>query len=88
MAKGRKRCRGLRHGRRKRKEARERKKEKGNTVEAARTHLLSFLIPRKRQHWEQTSHWFYLKVQRKEVTQKTKNKKKQKKKKLEKKIEM
>ena len=33
MAKGRKRCRGLRHGRRKRKEDRERKKEKGNTME-------------------------------------------------------
>ena len=72
MAKGRKRCRGLRHGRRKRKEGRERKKEKGNTVEAARTHLLSFLIPRKRQHWEQTSHWLDLKGERKEGTQKKK----------------
>ena len=52
---------------------RERKKEKGNTVEAARTHLLSFLIPRKRQHWEQTSHWLDLKGERKERTQKKKN---------------
>ena len=72
MAKGRKRCRGLRHGRRKRKEGRERKKEKGNTVETAPTHLLSFLIPRRRQHWERTSHWLDLKGERKEETQKKK----------------
>ena len=73
MAKGRERCRGLRHGRRKRKEGRERKKEKGNIVETIRTHLLSFLIPRRRQHWEQTSHWLDLKGERKEETQKKKN---------------
>ena len=34
------------------------------------THLLNFLIPRKRQHWEQTSHWLELKGERKEETQK------------------
>ena len=70
MAKGRKRCRGLRHGRRKRKEGRERKKEKGNTVGTIYTHLPSFLIPRRRQHWEQTSYWLDLKGERKEETQK------------------
>ena len=56
------------------------RKEKGNTVGATRTHLLNFLILRKRQHWEQTSHWFDLKGERKGGTQK--------KKKLEKKIEI
>ena len=39
---------------------------------AARIHLLSFLILRKRQHWEQTSHWLDLKGERKEGTQKKK----------------
>ena len=58
---------------------REGKKGKGNTMGAARTHLLSFLILKKRQHWEQTFHRFDLKGERKEGTQK---------KKLEKKIEM
>ena len=82
MAKGRKRCRGLRHFFfLKREGRREGKKGKRNTVGAARTHLLSFLILKKRQHCEQTSHWFDLKGERKEGTQK-------KKKKLEKKIEM
>ena len=47
------------------------RKEKGNTVGATCTHLLNFLILRKRQHWEQTSHWFDLKGERKEETQKT-----------------
>ena len=36
------------------------------------THLLSFLIPRRRQHWEQTTHWLDLKVEREEETQKKK----------------
>ena len=76
MAKRKKRCRGLRHGRRKRKEGRERKKEKGNTVETARTHLLSFLILRRKQHWEQASHWLDLKGERKEETQKKNEKRK------------
>ena len=31
-------------------------KEKENTMGAARTHLLSFLILKKRQHWERISH--------------------------------
>ena len=44
-------------------------------MEAARTHLLSFLIPRKRQQREQTSHWLDLKGERKEETQKKKKKK-------------
>ena len=52
------------------------RKKKGNTLEAARTHLLNFLIPRKRQHWEQTSHWLDLKGERKEGTQKKKREKK------------
>ena len=51
---------------------RERKKEKGNTVGTTYTYLLSFLIPRRRQHWEQTSHWLDLKGERKEDTQKKK----------------
>ena len=45
---------------------------------AACTHLLSFLILKKRQHWERISHWFDLKGKRKGGTQK--------KKKLEKKV--
>ena len=49
---------------------REGKKGKGNTVEATRTHLLNFLILRKRQHWEQTFHWLDLKGERKEGTKK------------------
>ena len=40
---------------------------------APRTHLLSFLILRKRQYWKQTSHWLDLKGERKEGTQKKKN---------------
>ena len=51
------------------------RKKKGNTLEAARTHLLNFLIRRKRQHWEQTSHWLDLKGERKEGTQKKGEKK-------------
>ena len=51
---------------------------KGNTMGAACTHLLSFLILKKRQHWEWISHWFDLKGEEKGGT----------KKKLEKKIEM
>ena len=70
MAKGRKRCRGLRHGRRKRKGCRERKEEKGNTMGTIYTHLLNFLMLRRRQHWEQTSHWLDLKGERKEEIQK------------------
>ena len=56
----------------KREGRREGKKGKGNTVGAARTHLLSFLILKKRQHWEQTSHWLDLKGERKEGTPKKK----------------
>ena len=52
----------------KKKGCRERKEEKGNTVGTIYTHLLNFLIPRKRQHWEQTSHWLDLKGERKEET--------------------
>ena len=37
---------------------------------AVRTHLLSFLILKKRQHWERISHWFNLKGKRKGGTQK------------------
>ena len=62
---------------------REEKKSKGNTMGAARTHLLSFLILKKRQHWKRISHWFDLKGERKGGTQK-----KKKKKKLEKKIKI
>ena len=43
---------------------------KGNTMGAACTHLLSFLILKKRQHWERISHWFDLKGKRKGGTQK------------------
>ena len=60
----------------------EEKKGKGNTVGVARTHLLSFLILKKRQHWEQISHWFDLRGEGKGGTQK------KKKKELEKKIKM
>ena len=62
MAKGRNRCRGLRH-KKEEKEKGEGKeiKEKENTMGEARTHLLSFLILKKRQHWERISHWFDLK---------------------------
>ena len=61
---------------------REGNKGKENTMGAAHTHLLSFLILKKRQHWERISHWFDLKGERKGGTQK------KKKKKLEKKIEI
>jgi len=54
VAKRRDRCRGLRH-------KKKRKEEKGNTMGVACTHLLSFLILKKRQHWDQISHWFDLK---------------------------
>ena len=46
------------------------RKEKRNTIGAARTHLLSFLILKKRQHWERISHWFDLKGEGKRGTQK------------------
>ena len=48
------------------------RKKKGNTVGTIYTHPLNFLIPKKRQHWEKTSHWLYLKGERKEETQKKK----------------
>ena len=48
------------------------RKKKGNTVGTIYTHPLNFLIPKKRQHWEQTSHWLDLKGERKEETQKKK----------------
>ena len=57
---------------------REGNKGKGNTMRAARTHFLTFLILKKRQHWERISHWFDLKGEGKGGAQK----------KLEKKIEM
>ena len=50
---------------------------KGNTMGVACTHLLSFLILKKRQHWERISHWFDLKGKGKGGTQE----------KLEKKVE-
>ena len=53
------------------------KGRKGNTVEVACTHLLNFLILKKRQHWERISHWFDLKGKGKGGTQE----------KLEKKVE-
>ena len=49
---------------------REEKRRKGNTMGAARTHLLSFLILKKRQHWERISHWFDLKREEKGGTKK------------------
>ena len=60
----------------KREGRREGKKRKGNTMGAACTHLLSFLILKKRQHWEWISHWFDLKGERKGGTQKKKLEKK------------
>ena len=61
---------GEREGRKEKKKGR-----KGNTMGAACTHLLSFLILKKRQHWEQISHWFDLKGKRKGGTQKKLEKK-------------
>ena len=49
-------------------------KEKENTMGASRTHLLNFLILKKRQHWEWISHWFDLKRRRKKRNSKKKKK--------------
>jgi len=46
-------------------------------VEVACTHLLNFLILKKKQHWEQISHWFDLKGKGKAGTQKKKLEKKE-----------
>ena len=45
------------------------KGRKGNTVGVACTHLLNFLILKKKQHWERISHWFDLKGKGKGGTQ-------------------
>ena len=58
----------------KREGRREGHKGKGNTMGATRTHLLSFLILKKRQHWERISHWFDLKRRRKKRNSKKKKK--------------
>lgn len=50
------------------------KEKKRNTMGAACTHLLSSLILKKRQHWEQISHWFDLKKRKGEFKKNWKRK--------------
>ena len=58
-----------------REKMRKKKESKENTIGTIYTHLQNPLISKKRQHWEQTSHWLNLKGERKEGTKKGKGRK-------------